>query len=636
MTLPTAILVHICNLLHDSHIASLEAFSLGNKHCYKIAATVLAHTITFRIRTAAQLSEDVDKCKKLLGRYPPGLFQHVRRLVIVGRMHRPNLEGCDPLPTWEDTIVDLNISESEDNMDDDDKPVARKTKANKPTFHFSLPTTTDWNIMHAQLHGFQFESEHGRSTIPLRPRPDGLVHLHVGDDDNPDDACALSAEESNERWLPLADLISRLPGLVDVVYRCPSQFPPCLLKTMHAREKPLPRLPLQLFKVRSAYDNSVTIDPHEQKIMTSPCLYSIQYKENTAWNREQRLSPQLDAVVWMLRQAPMSPHLKEVNVVGRTWRGAPENSRRHPISPEKRLTFFRRGQQELGALDVASGKGRLTHLRFDSGVGEPRYKSRFGPGGGNWIEKWDTVTDFSLLRTLALVQPVSQAQVIALQWTSLPELTALSLTCEMPASMERDAGCARSDHFQTITTFLASLTSLRTLQVIAWDHAQHLFSFGSPKLEKLALVPIDRRDCFFACLVQNFLTLEGLATLASSFPRLTDLSIPVKRSRGGSAEVALYRYIGEHMRYLRRLTLSLDCSPPGFIVTDQSDHDTPLPEPYPSGPRWPAVGAALNSDKDQYVQAVKNYRNGHIYDIFINAALDASLARKIFDAVVGT
>ena len=167
-TLPTEILVRICNLLHDSHVPSLEALSLGNKRCFEIAATVLANTITFKISTPAQLSEDVEKCKELLERHPPGLSHHVRRLVIVGCMDSPYCitghGGANPI--WEDTVDD---SESEYDEDDPrfDRPVEKK-KAKKPTFHFSLPMTTNWNVMHAQIHGFQFESEHGRGVIPLR------------------------------------------------------------------------------------------------------------------------------------------------------------------------------------------------------------------------------------------------------------------------------------------------------------------------------------------------------------------------------------------------------------------------------------------------------------------------------------
>ncbi|KAK3294271.1 uncharacterized protein B0H64DRAFT_400270 [Chaetomium fimeti] len=652
-TLPTEILVRICSLLYESHILSLEAFSLGNKRCFTIAATVLAHTITFRINTPTQLSEDVDKCKQLLGRHQPGLFQHVRRLVIFGRMDSPycatGYGGANP--NWEDQRYhddsEDEYDEGELHPDDEDEPIARKEKRKQITFHFSLPTTDDWDVMHTQLHDFHFESAHGRGAIPLRQRQNN------GYDGDPDEAPASAAYDTDHHWLPLADLIPRLPGLVDVVYRCPSQFPPCLLKAMHASEKPA-RLHLQMFKLRSAYDDSPTIDPYELEIITSSCLYSIwpQYRIDVAENGEQAPSRQLDAVMWMLQQASASLHLREANVAGSylaekgTMRSLPgglisgfSNDFRGPVGPWNRATFFHQEQKEAVRAS-ALGKGHLTHLRFDSGVCSTPHESIFGCGDCSWIEKWDNLTDFSMLRTLALVQPLSQVQVLLLRATCLPGLTALSLTCELPSSTEGETTTTRSqpDYFQTIAAFLSGLPSLTVLQVTAWDHARHTFSFHNSRLEKLSLVPVEGRPYRFACDLQNFLTLEGLAALVSSFPCLTDLSIPVKRSRGSSAEVALYRYIGEHMPSLRRLSLRLDCSPPRSIVTDQSDHDTPFLEPYPSDPRWPAVGAALNRDKDEYAHSdcrVNRYRNGHIYDIFINAALDASLARKIFTAVGG-
>lgn len=645
-TLPTEILVRICSLLYGSHIRSLEAFSLGNKHCFAIAATVLSDTITFNIKKPDQLSRDVDKCKQLLGRHSLGLFQHVRRLVIVGRMDSPycakGYGGTNP--NWEHDLY----SESEDDEadTDDDELIALKKKAKRPTFHFSLPTTTNWDLTHAQLHDFRFESEHGRGEIPLRPKQ------NVGYDGAPDDAPASAAYDSDHHWRPLADLISQLPGLADVVYRCPSQFPPCLLKAMHASEKPA-RLHLQMFKLRSAYDDSPTIDPYEWEIITSPCLYSIwpQYRIDVAENGEQRLSRQLDVVMWMVKQGPISPHLREVNVVGTylaekgTLQSLPVSGISNfatdfqgPMGPWNPITFFNQEQREAqGDFQVASGKGYLTHLRFDSGGHTIPCESLFGHGH-SWMEKWDSLTDFSLLRTLSLVQPISQAQLSSLQGIRLPKLTALSLTCELPSSTEEETTSSRSDYFQTIATFLSGLPSLIALQVTGWDHARQIFSFHNLRLERLSLIPIESWKYQFAYGIQNYLTLEGLKILASSFPCLTDLSIPVKRSRGDSAEVALYQYIGEHLPSLRRLSLRLDCSPPYPIVTDLSDHDTPLPKPYPPSPGWPVVGTALNGDKDQYAHKecyVNCYRNGHIYDILINSALDASLARKIFAAVGG-
>lgn len=435
---------------------------------------------------------------------------------------------------------------------------------------FSLPTTTDWDVTHAWLHGFQFGSEHGRGAIPLTPK--GGVG---GSEGTPDNAPASAAFDSDHYWQPLADLITQLPGLADVVYRCPSQFPPCLLKAMHANKRPA-RLHLQMFKLRSAYDDSDTIDPYERDLITSPCLHSIWllYGERWDWtalseSTVQLPSRQLDALEWMVKQG-VSPCLREVKVAG-SWTAEPGTPHvPGPVEPWNTTTFF--NQEQGGALRAfPSDKGHLKYLKFDPDVSTTPYESIFG-GGQGWIAKLDSLTDFSLLHTLALMQPLSPAQLFSLQTTCLPELAALLLNCELPLG-EETAG-SRSDYFQTITSFLSGLPSLIALQVTAWDHAQHVFSFHNLKLERLLLIPIENQEnCRFEtaiCDIQQYLTLERLKVLVSSFPRLIDLSIPVKRSRGDGAEVALYQYLGEHLPNLRRLSLQLDCSPPRFFL-DQSE-----------------------------------------------------------------
>jgi hypothetical protein len=217
----------------------------------------------------------------------------------------------------------------------------------------------------------------------------------------------------------------------------------------------------------------------------------------------------------------------------------------------------------------------------------------------------------------------------------------------LPSFIEEETAASRFDYFQAIETCLSRLPSLTALEVTAWDHAQHVFSFENASLDRLALMPVEnRRGARFKatiCDIQQCPTLDGLTALISSFPRLTDLSVPVKRSRGNSAEAAVYRYIGKHLPNLRRLSLSLDCSPPRFFRSssngyDSNGLDTPLPKPYPSGPGWLAAAADLNRDKDEYTRKycfITSYRSGHIYDVLINVALDGSLARKIFAAVGG-
>ena len=611
--LPAEILFQICSLL-ESHISSLAAFSLANKRIFEIAATCLASTITFEIRNPAQLSRDVETCNQLLRRRQLDLFLHVRRLVIVGSMGNPDgttgFGGSNPAPYMWEVTPDLE-------------------RKNSPThFSFSLPKSTRWYVARARLHGLEFGSRRGAIW------PDDFPGYHW-----PDHAPARSAYDTDHHWQPLADLISQLPGLADVVYQCSSQFPPCLLKAMHATRTPSrspTRLHLQIFKLRSVDDGSATVDPHEWDIITYPCLYSIWFLHsiNLAGANNSR---QFDAVKWMIQQGPVSSCLREVRMVekydvrsGRADPAGPSN--RRPWDP---ITFFNQEQQS-GSRALSSDKGSLTDLKLRlAGLVNPD-DSVHGLGL-RLIEAWGNLTDFSLLRTLALVQPVSRAQLIHLGGTRLPELTTLSLACQLPES----GGGSRFGYFQAFAAFLSGLPSLTSLEVTGWDHASHVFAFHTPRLETLSLVPVEARMYAFSRTVYNTrscLTLEGLTALALSFPRLTDLSIQLWRSRGDSAEIALYRCIGEHLPNLRRLSLMLDCSPPPPIFHGQGFDDTPLCKPYPSGPGWPAVAAVLNGDRDWYAHSdcfVGRYRYGHIYDIFINSALDAALAREIFAAVGG-
>jgi hypothetical protein len=246
-TLPAEIFFRICTLLYDSHTPSLAALSRVNKRCFGIAAAVLVDTITFTIRTPAQLARDVQDCKQRLGKRHP--FTHVRRLVIIGRMESPY---CPPA---------------------DEGGVGTDGTYYRPAmpggWDFAIPSTTSWHVAQLQVHGFQFgsEQEHGRRTVPL-----DLNMTCINDDTvwaDCDSAPAQAAYDSDDHWRPLTHLISQLSGLTDVIYRCPSQFPPCLLKTMQASKKLL-RLHLQMFKLRSAYDDRPRSTPTSGTLSPPP------------------------------------------------------------------------------------------------------------------------------------------------------------------------------------------------------------------------------------------------------------------------------------------------------------------------------------------------------------------------------
>lgn len=489
MSLPTEVLIHICTLLYDWDPTSPRAFSLASKRCFATALPVLVDTITFNVNKPAQLAVDVEKCKHLLWQQGLDLFPYVRRLIIIGQMKSPYRDthhgGTNP------NLEDTSDSESEEHGGNvRNRPpglVTLPKEPKRPSWHFSLPAIADWENTYVRLHDFQFGSHHGRGAIPLE------VKGYVGEAD-PDDAPPSAAYESDHHWQPLADLMSQLPGLADVVYRCPSQFPPCLLKAMDpAVRRNTPRLHMQTFKLRSAYDDSATIDPHEWDIVSSPCLHSIwlEYGIPKTVSPRQVPSRQFDTVRWMVKHGPISPCLREVrmehdwNAEKGTLHALPGDPNFHivrsfwaPAMPWNPAKFFNQEEWE-NARAVPVDKGHLSYVMIDSGVDKDPDTSIFGRGR---IEMWDNMIDFSLLRTLYLKDPVSREQIVSLANTNLHLLTTLSLTCEVPKFTEEVTMSSRSDYFQSITAFLSGLPSLRGLQLTAWDHAVQIFSFDNPRL----------------------------------------------------------------------------------------------------------------------------------------------------------
>jgi hypothetical protein len=243
--LPTETLVCICTILYESHIPSLAAFSLGNKRCFAIAAR-------FSSTPSRLTSVSLPSFPKMSMRakITPAARNGSLPTRPAPRHCRPNGQslGRHRLrwhePNWEHT------------PDSESGEVVDRTwwryRVKRPTWNFALPTTTDWEITRARLHRFQFGSAHGRGAIPI-PTEHGASGLEGTSDMLP----ASMAYDTDHHWRPLADIISHLSGLVDVVFRCPSQFPPCLLKAimLHANKGQI-RLHLQIFKLRSAYDDS--------------------------------------------------------------------------------------------------------------------------------------------------------------------------------------------------------------------------------------------------------------------------------------------------------------------------------------------------------------------------------------------
>ncbi|KAJ0108754.1 hypothetical protein J7T55_011245 [Diaporthe amygdali] len=224
-----------------------------------------------------------------------------------------------------------------------------------------------------------------------------------------------------------------------------------------------------------------------------------------------------------------------------------------------------------------------------------------------------TFGDMSALRVLKLYIVVSPKSLPPPEiFTSLVTLT---LTCSTDAN-------SRSKQSWTYTAFfLRHLPRLATLQLREWDRRQSIQPCLGSNLRTLEL-STRRRSSIWEPLKDDI-----LRHIAKCSPHLESLAVEVRRSRGDAAEVARYRTLGRLPR-LRHLDLTLDAAPPGFFYS------------------WDANGVMTHYDtgiETWFDEQDKKYldgnlhplREGHARDFLVNSAIDAALARSIFEVIDG-
>ncbi|RKU44151.1 hypothetical protein DL546_005389 [Coniochaeta pulveracea] len=173
-------------------------------------------------------------------------------------------------------------------------------------------------------------------------------------------------------------------------------------------------------------------------------------------------------------------------------------------------------------------------------------------------------------------------------------------------------------YYDNVKQFLSCVPQLTSLEIIAWHPTMSLASALPPRLRELWLQS--------QLELGHYLDEAALAELADRCPEIETLALNIRRARGDATEVALYRALGRFTR-LRRLALTLDASPPPWI---------------PAAP--PAVNrrdTVVDPSFDDFDRCYLNsgpgglypYRNGHIRDVFVNTAVDETLARTIFQVI---
>ncbi|KAL2020993.1 hypothetical protein VTK56DRAFT_7767 [Thermocarpiscus australiensis] len=593
INLPVEILFHICEILDDDRVPApvpgLLAFAQTSKRLNAVAASVLFRTITFTVITPARLSRHTRECEELLRRR--NAFRHVRRVVIHGLMEPEN--PGDAASDWEDE------HKHEQELGNEGREMS--------SWHLFRAPLMDWHNTHAMLHG-----------ISLRAVPEPTV--------NPDYTIVRPADDTDTAWEPLANLIQQLPGLAEVIYESPSQFPPCLLRALHARNSgtgPMTRLHLHNLILRSLMDSNGVTGPHELPLATSPCLYCVRvsYRDPVAYDFDNR--SEAEAVLQLIEGNGLAPNLGQVRL------NHPRRLLTLHWPPSHPTPHFRNLSPSMRKEPGADRRAPLTNFEID---GSERLCLRDSATGITYclnrrilskslVDSWADRADLSFLQTLKLFQMVGVEALQAISTQTFLRLTSLTFTCAQEIS-------PAPEYYRMVKSFLRNLPGLDSLHLVGWDHS----------VESLAMedeVEDSEGDLQSRSMKLKMLLLETefkhgsapdaqeIRRIAARFPGIEDLSVTIRRSRGDAAEVAKYKAIGQGFPKLRRLSLTLDASAP---LLSRVNNSLVAPQPVDYDGIDPNFTRGVLGSR-------MPYHNGHVLDVLVNSAVDAKLARAIFVAV---
>ncbi|KAI1454354.1 hypothetical protein F4805DRAFT_460812 [Annulohypoxylon moriforme] len=386
--------------------------------------------------------------------------------------------------------------------------------------------------------------------------------------------------ETNNRWLPLAELVRQLPALTDLIYQCPGQFPPCLLQALH-QHRPECRLHIDNFFLRSLVAEPPIADPHEFMIATSPCLYSINIAADYVNNSVP--SHHVGAVLRLV--TGLAPNLKEVHLFrNKRWRWDDHQEDASFTPPWGNLPISKACPKAFGSLSC---------LQLWGPAEEPSIIR------GSVLADWGMHTDFTVLRTLRLNGLVCDDALDNLVYGShnFQSLETLVLTLSKPWQlymMPSGRICPLTEKL------ICNLQTLHTLEIIGWSKDMKISTKLSPKLRTLKL-----QSCY-----DEYPTVQDITHIRQRCPMIENLEIAVLRTKGDASEVALYKELGTFPK-LKKLVL--DMHAPFHSIQ---------PEPY-------------FDDFDREPLTGFKRMKGHVRDVFINNAMDDALVQAIFETVSG-
>ncbi|KAE8151453.1 hypothetical protein BDV25DRAFT_128787 [Aspergillus avenaceus] len=390
---------------------------------------------------------------------------------------------------------------------------------------------------------------------------------------------------TSPRWDPLVAFISELQHLVELNYDCLNAFPPGILVALHEHH-PSCRLSVNTFRLRSL--NEPKTDHHEIDLLRSPCLHAINDFNEEAARAAVAIAPNLKHV----RLQKCMPKFKG------TWKGF--------IPP---LQHGQVGQKrELTTLSL-SGYGNSVH--------------------GDKPRQWGEVVDLSKLVSLSLPFQHATLKDILLgsRFDALEKL-----------DMNIALRCGIAEQQQVIDVFFNELPPLKALRLRgAIDHGliETAMTRHGPTLLELQLHPFKPGLTIRSTADYSSLTPSVLETVAELCPLLEQLDVNIPRSSGDRTETSYYEAISKFQR-LKHIHLHL------YYSMEPLQRVEDIEEPLDDFDKQ-TYDAANGRDNDVSVRIVNIPERPqvdlcavHVRDVFMNAAVDSTLARSIWDTIVSS
>jgi hypothetical protein len=519
--------------------SSLQSFSLTSIACHEASLATVFGRICITVHNPEGLLRDVNALRQALS-YSDS-FSYVRHITIKGALR---LTGKENNERW--------------------------------------PTQSPWSVIYSKVNPL------------LNEDPVNFNGMYAVSDES-------VIEESSDEdmaWTPLVNLLENDIPLENLVFDCRSQFPPILLRILHARH-PRCRLHHLAFKFRTLL--WATPNAYEMALATSPLLYRV---KAICSQRDSDGADDFNLEALMELVTGLAPNLTEVEVLNLFPNGSLRSSR--PRKPWQGLPGFTSAKR--GSLKSLSLKG---HTRLKT---------------CQVLQDWAQHVDFASLQHLTLGGDLNTSG-SGLNGDTMEWIVQTQSFCQVKSLCVQltrdDFNVERPFYREQAISFFQSFEPLEQLSIDGpMDHQikDSVLAHHGQTLQKLSLHPFeavpysspsdrDPQDLPF------HFTRSCVLQLRAQCPILQELTILVKRDLSRESEVELCKSLGE-MRNLRALALILDCSnwrvtrdptyDPGFV---EQDREPLKAEGYP----W--------------------LMRGELKEAFINSAVDEALACSIWKTI---